>query len=48
MIVDTARTVLNILRFLILEVVPFATWAYQRLSAGPSEIYWPYREKSSR
>jgi hypothetical protein len=41
----TVRTVLQALRFVVLEVVPFGVWVYQRLSSGPSEIYWPYRER---
>lgn len=43
--IDTLRSILRIMRFILLEVIPFATWAYQRMSRGATEVYWPYREE---
>jgi len=45
---ETLRKVLQVLRFLLLEVVPFGVAVYQHWSRGDSRVYWPYREKPER
>jgi hypothetical protein len=42
---STVRNVLDLLRLIFLEVIPFATAVYQHLSKGDTEVYWPYRRR---
>lgn len=43
----TLRKILEVLKFIVLEGIPFAVWIYQHLSRDDSAVYWPYRERKA-